>query len=110
MGPVLFVSPQVRPLRFGLPQDYGRIFSRLPIKELRLPQHISRKELKKDEIRETLSHGAEAIFSHQRDIWVYGGVVLFIVLVVLGWRFYIEEPTGKGAAAFGYAMNDYQDL
>ena len=108
MGPVLFVSPQVRPLRFGLPQDYGRIFSRLPIKELRLPQHISRKELKKDEIRETLSHGAEAIFSHQRDIWVYGGVVLFIVLVVLGWRFYTQNQTAKGASALADAMKIYQ--
>lgn len=73
-----------------------------------MPQHISRKELKKDEIRETLSHGAEAIFSHQRDIWSYGGVALLIVLVVLGWRFYTQNQTAKGAVALADAMKVYQ--
>jgi len=75
-----------------------------------LPQHISRKELKKDEIRETLSHGAEAIFSHQRQIWMYGGVALFVVLVVLGWRFYTANQTAKGTAALADAMKVYQAL
>ena len=73
-----------------------------------MPQHISRKELKKDEIRETLSHGAEAIFSHQRQIWMYGGVALFVVLVVLGWRFYTANQTAKGTAALADAMKVYQ--
>jgi predicted negative regulator of RcsB-dependent stress response len=73
-----------------------------------LPQHISRRELKKDEIRETLSHGAEAIFSHLRQIWVYGGVALFFVLVVLGWRFYTQNQTAKGTAALADAMKVYQ--
>ena len=73
-----------------------------------MPQHISRKELKKDEIRETLSHGAEAIFSHQRQIWMYGGVALFVVLVVLGWRFYTQTQTAKGTAALADAMKVYQ--
>lgn len=73
-----------------------------------MPQHISRKELKKDEIRETLSHGAEAIFSHQRDIWLYGGVTLLLVLVVLGWRFYTQNQTAKGTAALADAMKVYQ--
>jgi TolA-binding protein len=73
-----------------------------------LPQHISRKELKKDEIRETLSHGAEAIFSHQRQIWIYGGVALFVVLVVLGWRFYTQNQTAKGTSVLAEAMKVYQ--
>jgi TolA-binding protein len=73
-----------------------------------LPQHISRKELKKDEIRETLSHGAEAIFSHQRQIWIYGGVALVVVLVVLGWRFYTQTQTAKGSSALADAMKVYQ--
>jgi predicted negative regulator of RcsB-dependent stress response len=73
-----------------------------------LPQHISRKELKKDEIRETLSHGAEAIFSHQRQIWFYGGVALLAVLIVLGWRFYTQTQTAKGTAALADAMKIYQ--
>jgi hypothetical protein len=73
-----------------------------------LPQHISRKELKKDEIRETLSHGAEAIFSHQRQIWVYGGIAVLVVLVAWGWRLYTQNQTAKGAAALADAMKVYQ--
>ena len=73
-----------------------------------MPQHISRKELKKDEIRETLTHGAEAIFSHQRQIWFYGGVALLAVLIVLGWRFYTQTQTAKGTAALADAMKIYQ--
>jgi len=73
-----------------------------------LPQHISRKELKKDEIRETLSHGAEAIFSHQHQIWVYGGIALLVVLAVLGWRYYTQIQTAKGSAALADAMKIYQ--
>jgi predicted negative regulator of RcsB-dependent stress response len=73
-----------------------------------LPQHISRKELKKDEIRETLSHGAEAIFSHQRQIWHYGAVALLFVLAVLGWRFYTQNQTARGTAALADAMKVYQ--
>ena len=73
-----------------------------------MPQHISRKELKKDEIRETISHGAEAIFSHQRQIWIYGGMALFVLLVVLGWRFYTANQTAKGTAALADAMKVYQ--
>ena len=73
-----------------------------------MPQHISRKELKKDEIRETLSHGAEAIFSHQRQIWIYGGIALLAVLVGLSWRFYNQKQTARGSAAMAEAMKIYQ--
>ncbi len=73
-----------------------------------MPQHISRKELKKDEIRETLSHGAEAIFSHQRQIWVYGGIAVLVVLVAWGWRLYTQNQTAKGAATLADAMKVYQ--
>jgi len=73
-----------------------------------LPQHISRKELKKDEIRDTLSHGAEAIYSHQRQVWVYGGIVLLAVLVVLGWRFYTQNQTARASAALADSMKVYQ--
>jgi predicted negative regulator of RcsB-dependent stress response len=73
-----------------------------------LPQHISRKELKKDEIRETLSHGAEAIASHQRDIWSYGSLALLVVIAVFGWRLYTQNQTAKGSAALADAMKVYQ--
>lgn len=74
-----------------------------------MPQHhISRKDLKKDEVRETLTHGAEAIFSHQRQIWNYGSIALLVVLAVLGWRFYTQKQTAKGSAALAEAMKVYQ--
>ena len=73
-----------------------------------MPQHISRKELKKDEIRETLSHGAEAIASHQRALWIYGGVAAFVVLAVLGWRYYSQTQTAKASVALADAMKVYQ--
>jgi len=73
-----------------------------------LARHISRKELKKDEIRETFTHGAEAIASHQRQIWIYGGVALLAVLAVLGWRFYTQQQTAKASSALADAMKIYQ--
>jgi predicted negative regulator of RcsB-dependent stress response len=73
-----------------------------------LARHISRKELKKDEIRETLTHGAEAIASHQRQIWIYGGVAMLAVLAVLGWRLYTQKQTAKASSALADAMKIYQ--
>ena len=74
-----------------------------------MPQHsLSRKELKKDEVRETLSHGAQAVFAHQHQIWVYGGIALLVALAVLGWRFYTQSQTAKGTAALADAMKVYQ--
>jgi len=74
-----------------------------------LPQHsLSRKELRKDEVRETLSHGAQAVFAHQHQIWVYGGLALLVALAVLGWRFYTQSQTAKGTAALADAMKVYQ--
>jgi predicted negative regulator of RcsB-dependent stress response len=74
-----------------------------------LPQHsLSRKELRKDEVRETLSHGAQAVFAHQHQIWVYGGMTLLVALAVLGWRFYTQKQTAKGSAALADAMKVYQ--
>ena len=74
-----------------------------------MPQHsLSRKELKKDEVRETLSHGAQAVFAHQHQIWVYGGMALLVAIAVLGWRFYTQKQTAKGSAALADAMKVYQ--
>jgi hypothetical protein len=70
-------------------------------------QHISRKELKKDEIRETLSHGAAAVVSHQGQVWVYGVAVLAIVLGVLGWRYYMQRQTVRASVDLADAMKIY---
>ena len=73
-----------------------------------MPKHISRSELKKDEIRDTFTHGAEALFSHQRQAWLYGGVALLVVVAVLSWRFYTQRQTVKASAELADAMRIYQ--
>jgi hypothetical protein len=71
-------------------------------------QHITRKELKKDQIREGLVHGAEAVASHQQQIWMYGIVTLVVVLAVFGWRFYTQRQTARASAALADATVVYQ--
>jgi len=71
-------------------------------------QHISRKELKKDEFRETLVHGAEAALSHQRMIWIIGGTALAVLLLVFGWRFYSERQGVMASAGLDEAMKIFQ--
>lgn len=70
--------------------------------------HISRKELKKDEIRDTIVHGAEAALSHQRMLWMVIGGALLLVLAIVGWRFYSERQTVKASAAFEEAQKVFQ--
>lgn len=72
-----------------------------------MAQHISRKELKKDVIREGLVHGAEAVASHQQQIWIYGGVLVIAVLAVLGWRYYSQSQGQKASVALQDAMAVY---
>jgi TolA-binding protein len=71
-------------------------------------QHISRKELKTDQLREGFVHGAEAVASHQKQAWAYGGIVLIVVLTVLGWRFYTQRQTDRASSALSDAMKVYQ--
>ena len=70
--------------------------------------HISRKELKKDEIRETLAHGAEAVFSHQRLVAIVVTVAVAVGVAVVGWRVYSERQTVKASAALDDAMKVYE--
>jgi predicted negative regulator of RcsB-dependent stress response len=72
-----------------------------------LAQHISRKELKKDELRDTLAHGADAVLSHQQlAIYILlAGVV--IALGFVGWKTYTERQTVKAASAYDSAMKAY---
>jgi hypothetical protein len=70
-----------------------------------LPQHISRKELKKDEVRDTLAHGAEALLSHQRSTLYLVAVAIVVALGVYGWRTYSEQQNARATADFYNAMN-----
>lgn len=70
--------------------------------------HISRKELKKDEIRDTFAHGAEALLSHQQLTMYIIIVALVGALGFFGWKTYSERQTVRASAAFDDAMKDFQ--
>jgi len=71
-------------------------------------QHISRKDLKKDEIRETFVHGVESVASHQQLLWIVLGVALVVALAVFGWSSYSNRQTAKANAALDDAMKIFQ--
>jgi predicted negative regulator of RcsB-dependent stress response len=67
-------------------------------------EHISRKELKQDKVRETIEHGAEAVFSHTR----LASIALLVAIVFLsgyfGWKIYNDRQTARAQAALDDAM------
>lgn len=73
-----------------------------------MAQHLSRKELKKDEVRETIAHGAEAVLSHKQGTTYTLAAALIAALAVLGWRAYTSRRTASAAAAFANAMIVFQ--
>jgi predicted negative regulator of RcsB-dependent stress response len=73
-----------------------------------LAQHIPRKQLKKDEVRETLAHGAEAVLSHRRLTGYIVMVVAVIAVGSFGWRTYSQHRTVEAFAAFDAAMKVFQ--
>ena len=73
-----------------------------------MTEHISRKELKQDKIKETLEHGAEAVISHAQFAGVLAAVILVLALIYGGWRFYIDRQTGQASVAFNAAMKAFQ--
>jgi predicted negative regulator of RcsB-dependent stress response len=71
-------------------------------------QHILRKDLKKDEIRDTLVHGVESVASHQRILWAVVTAALVVALGVFGWSSYTKRQTAKASAALDDAMKVFQ--
>jgi predicted negative regulator of RcsB-dependent stress response len=70
--------------------------------------HISRKELKQDKIKETIEHGAEAVISHGQFTLIVVLVILAMALGYGGWRFYIDRQTVEASAAFDIGTKAYQ--
>jgi tetratricopeptide (TPR) repeat protein len=73
-----------------------------------LAQHISRKELKQDELRATFAQGAEAVLSHQQLSTYILVAAIVIALGIFGWRAYAQRQTVKAFAGFDAAMNIFQ--
>lgn len=72
-----------------------------------MAQHISRKELKQDEFKETLVHGAQYAASHTRMLWMAGAAVLVVGLLVGGWWVYSDRQSVKAATAFDDARKTF---
>ena len=67
-------------------------------------QHISRRELKTDEVRETLAHGAEAVLSHQQVTLYLGLLAIAVAVGVYGWRQYGDRQAARASLALDAAM------
>ncbi|HEY6268309.1 MAG TPA: tetratricopeptide repeat protein [Candidatus Acidoferrum sp.] len=73
-----------------------------------MSDHISRKELKHDRIKETIEHGAEAVISHGQFTLIVVIVALVVALGYGGWRFHIDRQTVEASTAFDTGMKAYQ--
>lgn len=73
-----------------------------------MSEHISRKELKQDKIKETIEHGAEAVFSHGQFAFILVVMILVAALGYGGWRLYIDRQTGQASISFDAGMKAYQ--
>ena len=73
-----------------------------------MAQHISRKDLKKDEIRETLVSGVESVASHQQALWMVIAAALVVALAVFGWNTYAARQTAKASLALDDALKIFQ--
>lgn len=73
-----------------------------------MSEHLSRKELKQDKIKETIEHGAEAVLSHGQFAGIVVAVALVLAIGYGGWRFYIDRQTGQASIALDAAMKAYQ--
>jgi predicted negative regulator of RcsB-dependent stress response len=61
-------------------------------------EHISRKELKHDKVRETFEHGAEAVLSHTRVASIALIVAIVVAAGYLGWKFYSDRQNNQAQA------------
>lgn len=69
--------------------------------------HITRRELKTDEFRDTLNRGAELLREHQEWIWKTAVVLVIFGAAVFGWRYYSSHRTAQADAALAGAMKIY---
>ena len=73
-----------------------------------MAQHILRKDLKKDEIREKFVQGVESVASHQQALWLVVVAALVVGLAVFGWNSYARRQTEKASAALDDGLKTFQ--
>lgn len=73
-----------------------------------MAQHILRRDLKKDEIREKLVQGVESVAEHQQAMWLVIAAVLVVALAVFGWNSYSRRQTAKASLALDDALKIFQ--
>lgn len=109
-----YVFPASLPPYFRTSRLVARAAARATIlnspqgKESAVSQHISRKELKKDQIRESIVHAGEAALSHQKMIWGISALIVVLAVAIGGWRVYSERQSVKAAAALDDAQKIFQ--
>lgn len=69
-----------------------------------MSDHISRRELKQDKVRETFEHGAEAVLSHTTIMAIAALAVIVIAAGYFGYKFYAERQANQAQAALDDAM------
>jgi predicted negative regulator of RcsB-dependent stress response len=69
--------------------------------------HISRRELKKDEFRDSLETGYEFLTTHKNTIWQVAVVVLVVAGAVFAWRYYTGQQSAKASTAYAEAVRIY---
>ena len=73
-----------------------------------MAQHILRKDLKRDEIRDKFVHGVESVASHQQMLWIVIAAALVVALAFFGWSSYTRRQTAKASASLDDAMQIFQ--
>lgn len=69
-----------------------------------MPDHISRRELKQDKVRETFEHGAEAVLSHTRLASIAILALVVVAAGYFGWKFYADRQANQAQTALDDAM------
>lgn len=72
-----------------------------------MAEHISRKELKQDKVRETMQHGAEAVLSHTRIAAIVALLSIVGATSYIAWYFYSDRQNAESSAALEEAMKVY---
>lgn len=73
-----------------------------------MAQHILRKDLKKDELRDTFAQGAEAVLTHQKLAIYALTAAIVVALGAFGWWTYTQRQSAAASTAFDNAMRTYQ--